>query len=116
EELPEPLAGQAPAFARAQPPHAHVKEKVAARFREPRACSAPRERVDALGDEAVFENLVKARDRGMGNPEILRKRPEAHQASRLEPGELEEAGERTDVAHERLRSASLPREGGDLPE
>jgi len=60
EELSEPLARKAPAFARGEPPDPQVEEQMPARLRELGAGPAARQGIDTFRDETVLENLVIA--------------------------------------------------------
>ena len=103
EELSETLPRQSPPFARGESPNTHVEEEMPARSGELGAGAAARQGIDALGDEAVLEDLVIAGDGGVADTEVLRECAEAHDPPGFERGQLEEARERTDVTDERLR-------------
>src|SRR5262245_24306340 len=77
DELLEPPADRrAPRLRRLpgrDPPDAEIEEEVSRRLGELLATLARGDRLDALGDQTVLEDLEVGRDRGVRHPELLGK-------------------------------------------
>ena len=92
EQRTEDLDGRARALLRGGTAHAEVKEEVAGGPGQPLSRATLGERLDSLGDQAILEDLVVARDRRVGYPDLPGDAPEISlvefgvQSSQVVPG------------------------------
>ena len=83
--------------------HAEIEKQVTGRLGELLPRAAFGHRLDALGNQAVFQDFVVARHGGVGHPELLGDAAKMTDVAGFERGQLQEPPKRPQIPHQRLR-------------